>query len=92
MRMHAYVCVCIREYFKPYSIIFCNLRRLSSDINVQPFEGDVILTKEQQLAIEAWSNPNDPFAPMHAVSTFEQSKWPNGVVYYVYDSSIPGKN
>ena len=71
---------------------FYNLCHLFSDLNVQPFEGDVILTKEQQLAIETRSNPNDPFAPMHAVSSFEDSKWPNGTVHYMYDSSIPGKN
>lgn len=55
-----------------------------------PYEGDVILTEEQRLAMEAFSNPNDHFAPMHAVVRSENSKWPNGIVYYVYDSSISG--
>ena len=36
------------------------------------------------------SNPNDPFAPMHAVQKNEDSLWPDGILYYVLDSSLNG--
>ena len=65
---------------------------MNADLNVQLFEGDVILTREQQLTMEASSNPNDPFAPTHAVVNTVSSQWPNATVYYVYDDSITGKH
>ena len=40
--------------------------------------------------MEAMSNPNDPFAPMHAVVKNEDSLWSNGILYYVLDSSLNG--
>ncbi len=55
------------------------------------FEGDVLLTPEQQATLEATSNPNDPFAPQNAVVSMERQKWRDGTVPYILHSSLNSK-
>ena len=52
------------------------------------YEGDIMLTPEQQATLEATANPNDPFSPQQAVVRNPRSLWPNAVVPYIIDSSL----
>ena len=53
--------------------------------------GDILLTPEQQATFESMSNPNDPFAPQSAVVVNQRSLWIDGVVPYIFDSSLSCK-
>ncbi len=55
------------------------------------FEGDVLLTPEQQATLEATSNPNDPFAPQNAVVSMERQIWRDGMVPYILHNSLNSK-
>lgn len=52
------------------------------------YQGDMILTPEQQRTIEATSNPNDPFSPQNAVVRNMRALWPNAMVPFIIDSSL----
>ena len=52
------------------------------------YEGDIMLTPEQQSTLEATANPNDPFSPQQAVVRNPRALWPNAVVPYIIDSSL----
>ena len=52
------------------------------------FGGDSILTAEQQSAMEALANINDPFGPQNAVVRNVQSLWRNNIVPYILDASL----
>ncbi len=52
------------------------------------YGGDIVLTPEQQSMLEATSNKKDPFSPQNAVVRNEQLLWPDGVIYYTFDSSL----
>ena len=52
------------------------------------YQGDIMLTPEQQATLEATSNPNNPFSPQRAVVRNMRSLWPNAVVPYVIDGSL----
>ena len=52
------------------------------------YEGDIVLTPEQQSTLEATSNPSDPFSPQQAVVRNTRSLWPNAVVPYIVDGSL----
>ena len=52
------------------------------------YQGDILLTEEQQATLEATSNPNDPFSPQQAVVRNPRSLWPNAVVPYIIDVSL----
>ena len=52
------------------------------------YGGDIMLTPEQQAALEATANPNDPFSPQRAVVRNPRSLWPNAMVPYIIDSSL----
>lgn len=52
------------------------------------YEGDIMLTPEQQSTLEATANPNDPFSPQQAVVRNPRSLWSNAVVPYIIDSSL----
>ena len=52
------------------------------------YEGDIMLTPEQQATLEALANPNDPFSPQQAVVRNSRSLWPNAVVPYIIDSGL----
>ncbi len=59
-----------------------------SDIytDVQLIQGDIILTKQQQKSLE--SNSNDIQSPQNAVISFDDFKWPGGIIPYELDSSL----
>ena len=52
------------------------------------YQGDIVLTREQQATLEANSNTHDPFSPQDAVVKSKRSLWPNAVVPYVIDRSL----
>jgi hypothetical protein len=52
------------------------------------YQGDIMLTPEQQSTLEATANPNDPFSPQQAVVRNPRSLWANAVVPYIIDSSL----
>ena len=52
------------------------------------YQGDMVLTAEQQATLEATSNPHNPFSPQRAVVTNMRSLWPNAVVPYIIDNSL----
>ena len=56
------------------------------------YQGDMMLTPEQQRTLEATSNPNDPFSPQNAVVSNMRSLWPNAMVPFVIDSSLGNYN
>ena len=52
------------------------------------YEGDIMLTREQQHTLEASSNPHNPFSPQRAVVRNMRNLWPRPVVPYVIDASL----
>ena len=52
------------------------------------YQGDILLTPEQQATVEATSNVHDPFSPQDAVVKNKRSLWPNAAVPYVIDRSL----
>ena len=52
------------------------------------YQGDIMLTPEQQRSLEATSNPNSPFSPQNAVVRNMRSLWPNAVVPFIIDNSL----
>jgi hypothetical protein len=58
------------------------------DTEAGMYEGDIMLTPEQQATLEATANPNDPFSPQQAVVRNPRSLWSNAVVPYIIDSSL----
>ena len=52
------------------------------------YQGDMVLTPEQQATLEATSNPHNPFSPQRAVVRNMRSLWPNAVVPYIIDTSL----
>ena len=52
------------------------------------YQGDIVLTPEQQSTLEATSNPSDPFSPQQAVVRNARSLWPSAAVPYILDASL----
>ncbi len=52
------------------------------------YQGDILLTEEQQATLEATANPNDPYSPQHAAVVDRRFKWRGAVVPYVLDDSL----
>ena len=67
-----------------------NCINFPTDSDIWLYQGDLLLTKDQRSAIEALSNPNDPYAPMYAFVKSENALWSNGILYYVLDDSLNG--
>ena len=67
-----------------------NCTNFPTDSDIWLYQGDLLLTKDQRSAIEALSNPNDPYAPMYAFVKSENALWSNGILYYVLDDSLNG--
>ena len=65
--------------------ILVNLSHLLLNIILDYFEGDILLTPEQQRFMEATANPSHFNAPQNAVVRHQQSLWQGGVVPYVLD-------
>ncbi len=53
---------------------------------VSLYQGDILLTREQQSTLEDTSNPDDPYGPQRAVVRRTRSVWLDGRVPYVIDS------
>ena len=58
------------------------------DVTFRLIGGDILLTSSQQALIEATANDNDPFSPLNAVVSRENSLWKNGHIPYIFDSSL----
>lgn len=61
---------------------------LSSELSRHHYQGDIVLTLEQQATLERTSNPNDPLAPQNAFLKSTRYQWSDAVVPYTLDSSL----
>ena len=59
-----------------------------ADLPVHLYGGDIVLTLQQQAAMEANTMQNYPFSPLNAVVMEEEYMWRDGIVYYTLDNSL----
>lgn len=60
------------------------------DMNL--YQGDILLTSEQQAALEATSNPSDPHSTQRAVTSVSRARWRDAVVPYELEGSLSKYN